>query len=122
MGYLKISKEKEAAFERNFKEVLGNFWKRASIVHHNYGDRFSPYIERVLQYCSLAYEKQTKERKFDVIISILECHWETQLHRQVKDLVNPDEYGHGIYCITITTFRYIYKRAKCLCFFPSNAD
>ena len=53
MGSLKISKKNKDDFKRDLEKVLGRFWKRASVVHRNYGDIFSVYIKDVLRFCSL---------------------------------------------------------------------
>ncbi|MDD5527411.1 MAG: hypothetical protein PHO56_00320 [Patescibacteria group bacterium] len=120
MSSLKILEENEKEFAERFEKNLGRYWKRTAAVYHNYGDIFSEYIRDILRYCSL-FGKETRERKFDVIISILEIHWETMLRRQVSNIIDPNKVDSQYFYLTISTFYCIYKKMRCADLFPKPA-
>jgi hypothetical protein len=120
MGSLKISQERENIFAARFENNLGRYYKRARVVHRNFGDIFSEYVITILFLANFGEKKEDRERRLDVVISVLECHWETDLHRQIYFIADPNEFELNFFHCTAKTFYFIYKKMKCINSLPRS--
>jgi|GEM_PF-6711993 hypothetical protein len=114
MGSLKISKENKEDFEKKFKDLLGRYYGRAARVYRNYGNLFSGEIEALLNSSTCFGKRETRIRRLEVIITVLEAHWETQLHRQISSLTDKalSDVDIGFFNLTLATFYFLYKNIR----------